>query len=309
MSKTINMPTTSRGNIIVKFEHDFESALVKQDSGLFVPERYMIEGGDEDADAAYGVTTDRKSINPQVINILSGEYAGRRAFVHYGAFEVAKWLDDHQAVIPEKMILFFIDPIQCVPGTYLGDEVYGEYERTASGIILSSDLETKEGVMIYITNVPENAHPKVTFGSLIVTIDAFQYDLRYEGKKYIKVDEREIIGVKTEKGYQPIGNVVLVENLPDLEWDKWKRESEDKREEYVDKFYPHLDKTHARSLYPKHLELPEPKFTHVRCVAIGELVKNIEPGDKLLVYRNHGCILPNKQWILNMDVIIGIIME
>jgi len=304
------LPTTSKGKVIVKFEHDFDSTVVKQASGLIIPERYVIESGDEDADTAWGVTTDRKAINPQVIDILSGEYAGRRAFVHYGAFEVAKWLNDHQAVIPEAMILFFIEPISCVPGTYLGDEVYSEYEKTAAGIILSSSLETKEGVKIYITNIPENAHPLVRVGTTVITVDQFQYDLIYEGKKYIKVDQREIVGIETETGYEPIGDVVLVEYLPDPAWDEWKRKNHDDKEAYLDKYYPHMLRADAERLYPKNLETPEPKFTHARILAIGDKVKpgQFSIGNILLVYRNYGCVLPNRQWILNMDCIVGVVL-
>ena len=306
--------TTINGNIIVTFEYDHSLSVVKQDSGLFMPERYVIESGDEDAEAAWGVTTDRRLINPQVVDILSGQYTGRRAFVHYGAFEVARWLsddrvEDSRAVIPEKMILFFVNPIECVAGTYLGDEVYGEYEKTASGIILSTELDLKEAVLIKITHIPTKSHPLVAIGTTVVTVDNFQYELIYEGKKYIKVDDREIVGVKTEQGYLPIGDLVLVDYLPDPEWENWKINNEDRREEYVDKYYPNLDKAVARTLYPKHLETPEPKFTNVKVVAIGDKVRPgiFTIGDTLMVYRNHGCRLPNGQWILNMDVIMAIV--
>jgi len=301
--------TPTNGNIIVKFEYDKSSALVKQDSGLFVPERYVIEEGDEDADTAWGVTTDRRKINPKVVDILSDGYAGHRAFVHYGAFEVAKWIDEERAAIPAKMILFLVDPIRCMPGTYLGDEVHSEYERTSSGIILSTSLETKEPVKIKIKYLPEDCNPLVDIRTVVITVDAFQYDLIYNGQKYIKVDEREIVGIETNDGYLPVGDVVLVEYLPDPAWEQWKIANEDAREEYVDKHYPHLDKAHARTLYPKHLETPEPRFTYASVLAIGDKVKpgRMSVGDKLLVYRNHGCILPNRQCILNMDIIIGVV--
>lgn len=333
-------PTPINGYIIVEFHYDHSQSVVQQDNGLFVPERYVIESGDEDADAAWGVTTDRKAINPQIVDILSGEYTGKRAFVHYGAFEVAKWLSqdrvaDGRAVIPEKMIFFFVDPIECMPGNYLGEEVFGEYERTDSGIILSTSLELKEAVLIEITHVPKYVNGLIMVGRTVVTVDAFQYDLVYAGKKYIKVDEREIVGIKVQPTipkeaspwpfndvtpeelgfrpivpyYLPIGDVVLVDYLPDPEWEEWKINNEDRREEYVDKYYPHLDKTVARGLYPKNLETPEPKFTTAKIVAIGDKVKPGEfvIGDRIMVYRNHGCRLPNSQWILSMDVIIGVI--
>jgi hypothetical protein len=301
----------SAANVIVKFEHDFDSTVVKQASGLIVPERYIIEEGDEDADTAWGVTTDRKLINPQVINILSGDYAGRRAFVHYGAFEIAKWLDDHQAIIPDKMILFFIDPIACVPGTYLGEEVYGELEKTASGIFLTPQLEEKEGVKVKITHLPVDAHSLIVVGTIVITVDSFQYDFIYEGKKYIKVDKREIIGIQTDSGYQPISSNVLVEYIPDADLAERIAENDRRRaqRDYIDKHHLHISEAYTKGLDPNYLDVPEPKVTYARCMAVGQQVKNICPGDKLLIQRNHGCILPNRQWILNTELIMGVIDE
>ncbi len=297
--------TPKTGFIIVSFEYDKSTSLVQQDSGLFIPERYVIEEGDEDADPAWGVTTDRKAINPQRVTIRSGTCAGKRAFVHYGAFEVAKWLDDDTALIPEAMVLFFIDPIQCVPSAYLGEEVFTPDERTASGIILSTNLEPKEGVLINITHVPKNG--TVPVGTTVVTIDSFQYDLTYEGKKHIKVDEQEIVGIRVGSTYAPVGNAILVEYLPDPEWERWKINNEDKREAYVDKFYPHLDKVYARTLYPANLITPEPKFAYVSVVSVGGAVSQVGVGDKLLIYRSHGCLLPNNQWIINTDIVLGVV--
>lgn len=307
------LPTPSRGNVIVTFEHDFDSTVVDQGNGLIVPERYIIEQGDEDADTAWGVTTDRKLINPQLINILSGEYTGRRAFVHYGAFEVAKWLDDHQAFIPEKMILFFVDPIRCMPGTYLGEEVYGELEKTSSGIYLTPHLEEKEGVKVYITHVPDDAHPLVKVGTTVITVDAFQYDLTYDGKKYIKVEQQEIVGIQTKDGYHPVGNTVLVDYLPDTDLAERMAENDRRRaqRDYIDRHGLHISEAYIKHLDPAYEPLPEPKFTYAKLLAIGNGVKpgRFTIGDRLMVQRNYGCILPNKQWILNLDLVVGVMGE
>jgi hypothetical protein len=303
--------TPSTGNILVKFDHDRSSTLVKQDNGLFVPERYVIEEGDEDADTAWGVTTDRKMINPQVIDILSGEHKSKRAFVHYGAFEVCKWVDEESAVIPEKMILFFVDPIQCVSGTYLGEEVFGELPKTASGIYLTPQLETKEGVKVCITHVPDNAHPVVQVGTVVITVDAFQYDLIYEGKKYIKVDQREIVGVETSDGYVPVGKTILVEYLPDAALAERVAENDKRRaqRDYIDKHFIHISEAYTKGLDPAYLDVPEPKTTYARVLSVGEDVQQVETGDKVLVQRNYGCLLPNKQWIINADIALAVIKE
>lgn len=304
---------TTTGNIIVTFDYDHAKALVKLDSGLFVPERYMIESGDEDADAAYGVTTNRKLINPQVINILSGEHSGKRAFVHYGAFEVAKWLSsdrvqDGRSIIPEKMILFFINPIACMPGTYLGDEVFEDGPRTESGIWLTPTIETKQGILITITHVPANNI--VDVGNTAVTVDQYQYDLNFEGRQYIKLTEEEIIGVKTQAGYIPLGNKVLVEYLPDADLQERIAENDRRKEQrdFINKSGMHISERFTRGLDPAYLDVPEPKLTNARVISVGIDVKEeLKAGDKLLIYRNYGCILPNKQWILPLDSIVGVV--
>ena len=307
--------TPRQGNIVVKFHYDHSQTLVKTDTGLFVPERYMIEGGDEDADAAYGVTTDRKLINPPIVDILSGVHQGKRAFVFYGAFEIAKWLSDDRvadgrAIIPDKMLLFFIDPISCLPKTYLGDEVFEEGPRTESGIWLTPTIETKQGVLIKITHIPANNI--VDIGNTVVTVDQYQYDLTYQGRKYIKLDESEIIGVQTQAGYLPIGNKVLVGYLPDVDLEERVAENDKRRaqRDYIDKHHIHISEAYTRGLDPDYLDVPEPKLTNARVIAVGgDVREELNPGDKLLIYRNYGCILPNKQWIIGIDTIVGVVQE
>lgn len=312
-----------RDSIIVLFDYDWSKTDVKLDNGLFVPERYVIEEADEDAETAWGVTTDRKLINPQIVQVLSGKYTGRRAFVHYGAFEVAKWLDsDHHGLIPEKMIIFFIDPITCMPGTYLGDEVFEDLPRTESGIYLTPQLEDKVGIKIKITHVPkengvlyydktEDRCKFIKIGDTVITVDSFQYDLTYQGKKYIKLEDTEIIGIEINGDYIPIGNSVLVEYLPDDSLAERVAENDKRRSQrdYIAKNFLHISDKYARGLDPDYLDIPEPKTINARLLAIGESVKTISVGDKLIVGRNFGCILPNKQWIINMDTVLGVVVE
>ena len=317
--------------VIVLFDHNWNSSLVDQGNGFMVPERFIIEDGDEDADAAHAVTTDRRLINPQKITVIQGndywvntiketypEYerdlilkstplvAPGRYFVHYGAFEVATFIDEeHHALMPAKMILFGIDPIRCMPGTYLGEEVFGELPMTESGIYLTPQLEEKEGVLVRVTHVPEDS--KVNVGDIIVTVDQFQYELNYEGKKYLKVEDAEIVGVKTETGYLPVGNRVLVEYLPDAELLATVAENDKRRaiRDYIDHNRLHVSEAYTKGIDPNYLDVPEPKFTNAMVVATNN--GDVVVGDKLLIHRNYGCRLPNKQWILSMDLILGVI--
>lgn len=322
-------------SIIVLFDHDWDSAWVTQANGLVVPERFMIESGDEDAGAAFGVTTDRRLINPQTLTVVQGNEAWLntvketypehekdailkahppilpgRYFVHYGAFEVAKWLDkEHHGAIPGKMLLFGIEPIRCMPGTYLGEEVFGELPMTESGIYLTPQLESKEGVLVRITHVPADG-PKVAVGDIVVTIDQNQYELNYEGEKYIKVDEAEIVGVAEGGGFRPMGNRVLVDPLPDADLAERIAENDKRKKmrDYVDHHRLHVSEAYTRGQDPNYNDVPEPKLTHARVSAVGEHT-GVEVGDKLLIHRNYGCRLPNNQWILSMDLILGIVSE
>lgn len=292
-------------NILVKFDP------MPTVSGLAVPERYKIQDGDKDENTAYGVTTNRKLINPQVITILKGEHEGKRAFVHYGAYEIAKWPEPEVAFIPEATILFFIEPIQPVYGTYLGEEVFTQGERTASGIYITPYSEKKEGVLIKITHIPEQGGVgNIKVGDTVVTVDSYQYDLRYEGKKYIKLRSTEIIGIKKDDGYIPVGNRVLVEYLPDEDLQERIEENAKRFQilETMSKRYLHLGDMPNGEL-PEHLRpVKEPKTTHAKLLAVGEQV-DTELDDTVMVFRNYGCILPNGQWITSIDNVVGVIVE
>lgn len=332
--KPIGMPANNF--VLVKFiKYDKKSSVLKLDSGLFVPERYVIEEADEDAQTAWGVTTDRRLINPQVIEVIQGNELwinkvkdtypeferdkilkentlipdGGQYFVHYGAMEVCRWVDDDHALIPAKLFFFGLDPIKCLPGIYLGEEVFGDLPKTASGIYLTPQMEDKVGIKVKIIHTPENAHPLVQVGSTVITVDAFQYDLNYNGKKYIKLEEGEIIGVEQNGEYIPLGNSVLVEHLPDPDLEARVAENDKRRahRDYIDKTRMHISEQYTKGLDPEYLDLPEPKTISARILAIGEDVadKSLVVGDKLLILRNYGCILPNKQWILNLDLVLG----
>ena len=294
--------TPTNRNILVKFDP------LPTVGGITVPERYKIQDGDADENTAYGVTTNRKLINPQVITILSGEHNGKRAFVYYGAYEIAKWPEPELAIIPEATILFFIEPIQPVYGTYLGEEVFTEGQRTASGIYITPYAEKKEGILIKITHIPEQGRiGGIQVGDTVVTIDDYQYDLRYSDKKYIKLRSTEIIGVKKDDGYIPVGDRVLIEYLPDEGLQERVEENAKRFQilETMSKHYLHLGDMPGGEL-PEHLRpVKEPKVTQARLIATGDKV-NEELDETIMVFRNTGCILSNGQWITSIDNVVGV---
>lgn len=303
--------TPAKNHILVKFDP------VPTVSGIEVPERYKIQDGDADENTAYGVTTNRKLINPQVITILSGANNGKRAFVYYGAYEIAKWPEPEVAIIPEATILFFIDPIQPVAATYLGEEVFTEGEKTASGIYITPYAEKKEGILIKITHLPKGGGilyweldtcKYIEVGDTVVTIDSYQYDLRYENKKYIKLRSTEIMGIKKDDRYIPVGDRVLVEYLPDQGLQERVEENARRFQilETMSKHYLHLGDMPGGEL-PEHLRpVKEPKVTQAKLIGIGDAVSE-DLDETLMVFRHHGCILPNGQWIVGINDIVGVI--
>ena len=309
--KEKELPKPTNGGIIVRFEYDKSTSHVKTDTGIFIPERYVVEEADEEAETAWGVTTDRRLINPQVVDIISGEYAGKLAFVHYGAFEVAKWLDENNAIIPEAMILFFVSPIACMPGTYLGEEVFTEGPKTESGIWTTPIAEIKDGVRIKITHTPEQEGiSDIKNGDIVITIDECQYDLVYDGKKYIKLSKTEIIGIENQNSIQIVGERVLAEYLPDADLIERTKENDRRaaHRDYINKTKMHISEKYARGLDPDYLDLPEPKFVNAKVIGIGDTDK-IKVGDKIIVHRGYGCRLLTGQWIIPIDMIAGIILE
>lgn len=310
--------TPAKNNILVKFDP------VPSIGGIIIPERYKIQEGDEEDNDAYGVTTNRKAINPQVVTIVkskSGSLDGRRAFVYYGAYEIAHWPEPELAIIPEHTILFFIDPIEPYDGTYLGEEVFTDGVKTKSGIYITPYAEKKEPVMIRVTHIPQHGGVQyggkyIQPGDVVVTVDSYQYDLHFREKKYIKLKSPEIIGVQTSDGYVPTGDRVLIEYLPDA--DLLERIAEnDKRKEQLEiasKYHLHIGDMPGGEL-PEHLKpVKEPKTVQAKLLAIADsvnlktLIGHISVGDEVMVFRNYGCILPNGQWLTPVDNVIGIMV-
>lgn len=274
--------------IVVEFEP------VPTVSGIVIPETYKIQDGDEDTPTAYGVTTDRRMINPQTVKIIEGTHKGRRAFVYYGAYEIASWPEPELAIIPERTILFLLDPIEPVSGTYLGEEVFVEGARTASGIFITPYAEKKEGIKIKLIHVCKNS--KYNAGDMAITIDANHYPLTLEGKKYIKLVDREIVGVERDGKVIPSGTNLLVEYIPDD--DLAAIMVENKRRAGLRDF---MNKNGLYFTQTDLAPLDEPK-TVIAKVLFGERY-----GKRVLIFRNHGCILPDKTWIINTGTIIGFI--
>ena len=82
-------------------------------------------------------------------------------------------------------------------GVYLGKEVVVEAPKTESGIFLTPFDDQKEMLKVKVTDAPAN-QDLIKVGSTIMSADANQYLISYEGETYIKIDEVYVVGVCDE---------------------------------------------------------------------------------------------------------------
>lgn len=287
--------TPTQNRILVKFDETPETPL-----NLIIPERFVVheQGGADDNETRQAVTTDRRLINPQTVTVLSGQYEGCKAFVYYGAYEVSKF-HEGVAIMPETHLIFLTDPMKMLPEIYLGEEIFSEGEKTASGIYTTPVAEYKEAVKIRLTHVPEKAVAEV--GEVVITVDGNQYWLLYGGKRYIKLRESEIAGVETENGIVPVGERILVEYLPDPEADARMAENE-KRYNQMDFLRKHNMHVYGVDFKP----VPEPKTIEAKVIASG--CHECSPGDTVLIFRKYGVKI-GEQWLIGKDSLLATIKE
>lgn len=203
--------TPSNQNILVTFEP------IATASGLIIPERYLIQDDEDDGGKHYGVVTDRKLINPQVCRVVrGGQFEGERVFVYYGAYEIAQWVSETEALIPERTVFFVIDgeALHPVNDIYLGQTIWEDGEKTASGIYTTPNGGGMAVCRIRITHVPENS-TDISVGDVIITIDNSQYILDYGGVKHVKVSKQHIIGMLGTDGIVPVWPYLLVDDVPE----------------------------------------------------------------------------------------------
>lgn len=287
-------------HILVEFE---QRPKLSEALDLVMPERYLIQEADKEGEYdAYGVVTDRRTINPQIVNVIQGNNAipnGSRCFVHYGAFEIAKWYTPKQAIIRASMVFFMLDPIRPFAGNYLGEEIFVEGEKTASGIYLTPYAETKLPCNVRILHVPEQSDLKE--GDEVISVDAANYTLKYQDKKYVRLKDSEIVAKMVDGEPVPLGKNILVEYL---------------EEDLSDILAENARRVEAKDLAIKfrlhvpeidYNPLPPPRLAPVRVLAIGDRLSTREfeasIGDEGSVLRGRGVMLNDNKWIVNLDSI------
>lgn len=164
----------------------------------------------EDGTQKMGFNTDLRETKPQLCTVVvaNDNYpykVGDRLFLHYMAYECAQDGDaaTNEAYVFSEYVFFTILPsgeLQTADNTYLGEAViYGE-EVTTSGIV--SSLGRKDSMKVNITHIPSNV-PKwsgepVNVGDLVVSIDRYNYEFEYGGKKMVRLLRNEIAVILEE---------------------------------------------------------------------------------------------------------------
>lgn len=238
-----------------------------------------------DNESRMGVTTDRRLINPQVVDVLSGEYEGETAFVYYGAYELAKSVGDEQYVIPANNLLFLCEPIRPLPGTFLCERIWNEGEK--SGVLFTTpNAGSYDAIRMKLLYAPEGF--TLQAGQTIITTSPAQYELRYGGQKYIMVRERFIAGYDEDT---PYGGNLLVEYLPD--------EGQQERDVYNSRILEQID-------FMKHhgMHYNEADFVPMKPPVTVEALCGTE---RMLIARNFGVHLGGNKWIVPPDGVLGVL--
>ena len=266
--------TPTKNRILVHFHEEIDTPL-----NLTIPERYVIhtQQSADDNETRMGVTTDRRLINPQTVDVLTGEYAGEQAFVYYGAYETAKWVDDN-AIIDESMLLFLLNPVRMLNKNRICEEIFIEDTKTKAGIIL--ELGVAESVRVR----------DVQTGDAIITTDAAQYKFRLNGQRYILVRDKYIAGIND----LPYGDNLLIEYIPDINPKRDARNEEKRRQkDFMDSH---------RMYYEAKDFAPEPMPRYVSATVLHGKYEGCE----VIVERNHGVCVAKNRAIIPPDNLVAI---
>lgn len=178
---------------------------------LIRPDEWVVEATVNDG-AVYDFNRDLRETEPQIATVVvpndkSNLKAGDKVFIHYLCAKngiPAVYEEKECTAIFVNQVYFVINDdgsISPTDGVYLGKQRF-KTSVTDSGIWTTSNGLSKEVLKIELTHLPpDNKYFKV--GEIALSIDDYQYQLKYEGETYIKLFEREIVGVLEPNQVQP----------------------------------------------------------------------------------------------------------
>jgi len=138
--------------------------------------------------------------------IEKGYAKGEVVFLHYMAKEwedKVEFAGEEFSLVGAQHVLFKIEGDKFImnDGVFLGTWELEDAPKTESGIFLtSSDEKIKNDLAIVITHVPDKCareYRHVKVGDTVLPMDKNNYVIQYEGKEYVVLKDREIIGVKS----------------------------------------------------------------------------------------------------------------
>lgn len=177
-------------------------------------DKWTNEATKDEATSKLEENIDYKETHSQicVVTVENDKYPyriGDKLFVHYMAWETADGGDivTHNAVIIVDYVFFTILPdnsLKMAKDTYIGEPIFTDEEITPSGIFLQAGK--KEALKVKILHVPEpyvNEYGHLienvaSIGDTVISIDQYNYEFNYNGKRYVRLTSKEIIGIYEE---------------------------------------------------------------------------------------------------------------
>ena len=140
-------------------------------------------------------------VNPQLARVIvAGEnpffQEGDLVFTHYLAFENMEPIElygEEYSIIDDELVMFkIVDGEKVMPdGCFLAEQIIDKEMKLESGLIINV-VENKKALTVKITHVPEKVS-HIKLNDTVLSIDDFNYEFPYEGKKYVFIREEEIV--------------------------------------------------------------------------------------------------------------------
>jgi hypothetical protein len=178
-------------NIIVKYE---------------IGHNRNIKIGDVTIEISRECNIDLKEGNDQkgvVVGVSDGEQwlkEGDVVFTHYLSSDKGNMFEhdgEKYWRVPKRNVFFKVNQdgtLETNDGVYLCEQLVVEQPKTASGIYLTPFDVKEDTLRLKVTHKPRDAKG-IDVGDVIMSSDAYQYVLKYNGLEVVKIDYNFISGI------------------------------------------------------------------------------------------------------------------
>ncbi len=188
------------GRFIGQFDESHQRVIKIGNVELVRAEMWEAKQGDKDKHTTFEENFNYLETKPQiaVVTHSNADYPflpGDKVFLHYMAYETAKYADEatKEAFILGEYVFFTFMPDgtwKMAENYYLGKLIYEKEQKTKSGIIINWN-DRPVANQIEITHAWEGGDYKP--GETVLTIDNYQYVFKHEGQEYVMLRDREIV--------------------------------------------------------------------------------------------------------------------